>query len=475
AAGVFPKLLYGTSAAPPHAAAIAALIKSAKPTLTPAQIKTILTSTAIDIEGPGTDRDSGAGIVMPFPGLQSIGAPVVGKAFLDLSTVSKAETCCNGDSFIDPGESGTLNVTLKNFGLQDATSATATLTTSTTGVVIVTGTSAYPNISASNGSASNTTPFAFTLGPTMSQDPLVNFTLTINYTGGHQASQSWSFTVHFRHQLINNGSVETGDFTGWNVSTVATGGSGTPFQPWSVTPGGFGGFAGYQILATSPQHGTHDAWNGFDGGGPMEFRMYQDVSIPSGVSLTLSWRDRAQWNYCCGQSQPRTYQVQLRNPSTNAILTTLYSFSTGVENFYHDTGWLTHRHDLSPFAGQTVRIFFLEIIPETFTGPGQIEFDSISSPDGPPPTPTPTPTPGPNITQLYGASRNGQLFTVNLSTGAGTLVGSLHTAGSTEIDFNNDTRRAFTQFPDGAFAGQEFDINTGEALGVPLANGGSFT
>jgi hypothetical protein len=474
-AGGFPTLFYGTSASAPHAAAIAALIKSANPALTQAQIKTALTSTAIDIEAPGFDRDSGAGIVMPFPALQSLGPPVVGKAFLDLSTVSKTETCCNGDSFIDPGESGTLAVALNNFGLQDATAATATLTTATSGVTIVNGSSAYPNITVPNGSAVNSTPFSFSLAPTLSQDPEVSFTLTINYSGGHKASQSWSFTVQLGHQLIINGSFETGDFTGWNVSTVATGGSGTPFQPWSVTPAEFGGYAAYQILPTLPQHGTHDAWNGFDGGGPMEFRMYQDVSIPSGVSLNLSWRDRAQWNFCCGQTQPRTYEVQLRNPSTNAIMTTLYSFSTGVEGFYHDTGWLTHSHDLSAFAGQTVRIFFLEKIPENFTGPAQIEFDSISSSNSPPPTPTPTPTPGPIVTQLYGGTRNGELITLNLSTGAGTLVGTLPGGGSTEIEFNNNTRRAFTQFPDGSFGGQEFDISTGETLAPPFFNGGSFT
>lgn len=475
-AGGFPSLFYGTSAAAPHAAAIAALIKSAKPSLTPAEIKTTLTSTAIDIEGAGIDRDSGAGIAMPFPALQSLGAPVVGKAFLDLSTVSKTEACCNNDTFIDPGETGTLNVSLNNFGLQDATSGSATLTTSTPGVAIVNGASAYPNITALNGIAVNTTPFAFSLAAAMSQDPEVSFTLTINYSGGHQASQSWNFTVQLGHQLIVNGSFETGDFSGWHVSTVATGGSGTPFQPWSVTPAGFGGFLEYQIVQTSPQHGTHDAWNGFDGGGPMEFRMYQDISIPNGVSLNISWRDRAQWNFCCAlQTQPRTYQVQLRNPSTNAILTTLYSFSTGTEDFYHDTGWLTHSHDVSAFSGQTVRLFFLEIIPESFTGPAQIEFDSISSSNGPPPTPTPTPTPGPIVTQLYGGTRNGQLITLNLSTGAGTLVGSLPGPGSTEIEFNNNTRRAFTQFPDGFFSGQEFDITTGAATDIGIADGGSFT
>ncbi|MGB6474088.1 MAG: S8 family serine peptidase [Candidatus Sulfotelmatobacter sp.] len=59
----------GTSAAAPHAAAIAALIKSAFPSLSPAQIRSALTSTALDIETPGWDNVSGIGIVMPGPAL----------------------------------------------------------------------------------------------------------------------------------------------------------------------------------------------------------------------------------------------------------------------------------------------------------------------------------------------------------------------------------------------------------------------
>jgi subtilisin family serine protease len=55
---------YGTSAAAPHAAAIAALVKSYKPNLSAAQIRNILTSTALDIEAGGYDKDSGYGIVM---------------------------------------------------------------------------------------------------------------------------------------------------------------------------------------------------------------------------------------------------------------------------------------------------------------------------------------------------------------------------------------------------------------------------
>ncbi|HWY76910.1 MAG TPA: S8 family serine peptidase, partial [Verrucomicrobiae bacterium] len=67
---------YGTSAAAPHAAAVAALVKSYQPGLTPHQIRSILTGACLDIMTPGFDRDSGAGIVMAVPALQSA-TPVV--------------------------------------------------------------------------------------------------------------------------------------------------------------------------------------------------------------------------------------------------------------------------------------------------------------------------------------------------------------------------------------------------------------
>ena len=55
---------YGTSASAPHAAAVAALLLSKKPSLTPAKVRAALTGSALDIEDTGWDRDSGAGIVM---------------------------------------------------------------------------------------------------------------------------------------------------------------------------------------------------------------------------------------------------------------------------------------------------------------------------------------------------------------------------------------------------------------------------
>lgn len=54
---------FGTSAAAPHAAAVAALVKSANPALTNTQIRNILTQTALDNMAAGVDRSGGYGLL----------------------------------------------------------------------------------------------------------------------------------------------------------------------------------------------------------------------------------------------------------------------------------------------------------------------------------------------------------------------------------------------------------------------------
>jgi hypothetical protein len=78
----------GTSAAAPHAASIAGLLRSAVPGITPAQVRTALTTTAIDIEEPGFDVTSGYGIVMAPPALRAVMTPLTATRTYSPSSVA---------------------------------------------------------------------------------------------------------------------------------------------------------------------------------------------------------------------------------------------------------------------------------------------------------------------------------------------------------------------------------------------------
>ncbi|WP_020661246.1 S8 family serine peptidase [Amycolatopsis benzoatilytica] len=66
---------FGTSAAAPHAAAIAALLLSGKPSATPADVRKALVSSAIDLGAPGFDAVTGNGVIMAGPALAALGVP----------------------------------------------------------------------------------------------------------------------------------------------------------------------------------------------------------------------------------------------------------------------------------------------------------------------------------------------------------------------------------------------------------------
>ena len=61
---------FGTSAAAPHAAGIAALVLSARPGYTPDQVKTAMRATALDSMSAGVDRDSGYGVAAGYAAVQ---------------------------------------------------------------------------------------------------------------------------------------------------------------------------------------------------------------------------------------------------------------------------------------------------------------------------------------------------------------------------------------------------------------------
>jgi len=190
--GGFGSPFYGTSAAAPAAAAVAALVLSAQPTLPPDQMYSLLTGSAVDIMGSGFDRDSGNGIVMAWEALNALG--VTGYANPELGTITASENPGNGNGVIEAGEGASLVIQLGNSsGVQAATGITATLTTATPDVYITQpGASAYADMAAGASGGNNLSPFTFTLDSSFACGQTVDFTLTVSYTGGPQRVLNFS-------------------------------------------------------------------------------------------------------------------------------------------------------------------------------------------------------------------------------------------------------------------------------------------
>jgi subtilisin-like proprotein convertase family protein len=180
---------FGTSAAAPHAAALGALVKAAKPALSQTGVRTALTKTSLDIMAPKYDRDAGSGIATAFDALLSVGAqprPVI--------VLGTATATPGSGPFVVPGGNASLAVQLINNGGATALNVSGTLGTSTPGVTITGSSSAYPSLGSNGGAAVNLTPFAFALDSSAPCGLKIEFTLTVT-SNSNASPQVFAFTV----------------------------------------------------------------------------------------------------------------------------------------------------------------------------------------------------------------------------------------------------------------------------------------
>ncbi|MBY0279813.1 thrombospondin type 3 repeat-containing protein [Candidatus Binatia bacterium] len=191
--GGFGSPFFGTSAAAPHAAAIAALILEGSPGVTPAEVRAALTGSAIDIEAPGVDRDSGVGIIDAYAALEGLG--VQGNADPEVGEVVAHDNPGDGDDSVEAGEGARLDVRLDNLGTLPATGISATLSTTTPGIVVTTpSTRSYPDLAAFTGSAVSSLPFLFTVASDVGCELTASFILEVSYAEG-AAPKIMSFDV----------------------------------------------------------------------------------------------------------------------------------------------------------------------------------------------------------------------------------------------------------------------------------------
>ena len=117
---------FGTSAAAPHAAAIAGLVLSGNPTATASELREAFESTALDLTPAGVDNRTGHGIIRADRVLEHTGAtpqPLVRAQEPQLGAITG-----DGDAYLEPGETATLAIPVANVGDGTATGISVTAT-----------------------------------------------------------------------------------------------------------------------------------------------------------------------------------------------------------------------------------------------------------------------------------------------------------------------------------------------------------
>lgn len=161
-----------------------------------------LAGDGIPASGDATDQD--------FALVVTNAVPYTGP-ILAAGTIAPADACAGtgsgNNSVIDPGETLTFPVPLVNSGNAAATSVSGNLTTSTPGVTVVDGSSAYPNIPAgSTASPTGSDTLSVALADTVPCGSGVDLTLNVSTAQG-----SFAVPIHFD---VGSKTVSTQDLPG---------------------------------------------------------------------------------------------------------------------------------------------------------------------------------------------------------------------------------------------------------------------
>ena len=181
-----------------------------------------------------------------------------------------------------------------------------------------------------------------------------------------------------RRELVINGGFETGNFAGWTVADQS-GGSGT----WVVSNGHNAPSGAFVPVG----EGTYSANS--EQSGPGSHILYQDVALPAGSSPTFSFL--LYYNNQAGAffspptldkdvSPNQQYRVDVMKPAAAVdsvaagdVLATVFQTNPGDPLVRPYGPPITF--DLTPFAGQLVRLRFAEVDNQLFFEAG---VDSVS-------------------------------------------------------------------------------------------------
>ncbi len=169
---------FGTSAAAPHAAAIAGLVLSGNPGLTTADVRQAFAATALDLTPAGVDARTGAGIVRADRVLAYTGATPQPLVRAGAPAVTPLDG--DGDEFLEPGETANLALPVTNVGDGTATGINVTVDTGDALVTITPRARSYGNLAAN---ATRSRDFRLALAPGYPRGKRIALAVRVTFAG----------------------------------------------------------------------------------------------------------------------------------------------------------------------------------------------------------------------------------------------------------------------------------------------------
>lgn len=140
---------------------------------------------SITVSAAGFFSKTVTGLVVGTSGTTAANVALTAAPTLAITASAVDDSTGNNNGAVDYSECFRLNLTLTNSGTVAANGITATLRTTSSGVIVTDGASAYPNLAASGGSGANTTPFKLVSNPSpASAGAPIDLVLTVTTADG---------------------------------------------------------------------------------------------------------------------------------------------------------------------------------------------------------------------------------------------------------------------------------------------------
>jgi subtilisin-like proprotein convertase family protein len=175
---------FGTSAAAPHAAAIAALVLSGNPGAGTAEVREAFNATAFDLAPAGVDNRTGEGLIRADRVLNYTGATP--QPLVRAGDATVTPDTGDGDAFLEPGESAVVALPLTNVGDGTATGVNVTATTDDARARLAPRTASYGNLARG---ATKTRNFRLTLAASYPLGKPVLISARVGFAGALSPTQ----------------------------------------------------------------------------------------------------------------------------------------------------------------------------------------------------------------------------------------------------------------------------------------------